>query len=88
MKQKQNIVIAKGSWQALIWNMLLAGNEVTNPVSWLKGAARNYSDKYRESFSNLLHRAKTAGYTIQRTPGVRGGEWSATYRITAMPLNN
>jgi len=78
--------IAKGSWQKQIWNDLLAGYAITNPVSDLVGTAKSYAGKYHASFSNLLHRARTAGYIIQRIPGSRGGEWSATYQIIAEPL--
>jgi len=78
--------IAKGSWQAQIWNQLLVGYTITSPVSCLVGTAKSYAGKYQSSFTNLLHRAKTAGYIIQRTPGSRGGEWSATYQIIAEPL--
>lgn len=80
--------IARGTWQERIWKDLVTGFEITNPVSNLRGNARNYSSKYAESFGNLLHRAKLAGYKIQRTPGIRGGEYSATYQIIAYPIQS
>jgi hypothetical protein len=76
-----NKKIARGSWQQEIWDNLQKGYSVTNPVSSLRGKAKTYSGKYQESFRNLLTRAQEAGYKISKTPGIRGGEWTATYKL-------
>jgi hypothetical protein len=39
------------------------------------------------SFATLLKRARAAGYIVERTPGARGGEWRATYRVEAVRLD-
>lgn len=49
----------------------------------LKGRAARYSSHYQTSFSNLLDRLRRAGVQVVRTPGPRGGEYSATYQIVA-----
>lgn len=73
---------AKGSWQYQVARDLEnCPSGITNPISYLKGAARSYSGKYEQSFRSLLRRIENAGYKIERTPGVRGGEWSATYKL-------
>lgn len=81
-EQKQQIIsLAKGHWQRWIVRNLLSGDPVVNPVSTLTGRAKDYQMQYRQSFLNLLSRLQAAGYRIEKTPGVRGGEWSATYRL-------
>mgnify|MGYP000899673575 CR=1 FL=1 len=73
--------LAKGSWQREICRNLESGKEIRSPLGNLKGKAKSYSLHYSSSFSNLLSRLVKAGYKIQRTPGPRGGEYSATYRL-------
>ena len=73
--------LAKGSWQRSILNRLLTGSSITNPIASLQGKARNYSLNYQNSFYSLLTRLKDSGIEISRTPGPRGGEWSAKYQI-------
>lgn len=77
------MTIAKGSWQKRIWSALRSGRPIVSPTSWLQGRAKNYVGRYDRSFRNMLARAEKAGYVIERTPGIRGGEWSATYRLVA-----
>lgn len=72
---------ARGDWQRGIVGEMLHQNRVTNPVSELRGRAKNYAGKYSESFHSLLARLKSAGIVVTRTPGPKGGEWSATYSI-------
>lgn len=71
--------IARGSWQESILKELRRDGEITSPVKYLKGYAKQYQSKYEQSFYNLLKRARVAGMLIERIPGPRGGEWSARY---------
>lgn len=82
-KKKELKKLARGSWQAGILYDLLSGKEVFNPISLLRGRARNYSYKYTTSFYNLLDRLEQAGVQVQYTPGSRGGMYSATYKIVS-----
>jgi hypothetical protein len=50
----------------------------------LRGRAKMYAGRYAASQANLLTRVEAAGYLVIRTPGPRGGEWSARYRV-ALP---
>lgn len=77
--------IARGDWQRQLWADLLAGRTVPSPQSQLKGRAGLYTGTYMRSFYNMLQRAEERGYRIERTPGAKGGEWSATYRIVGRP---
>lgn len=81
MNSKQANFIARGYWQQGIWNALLAGRTVKNPLSQLSGKAKIYQPRYRESLTNLLYRAEVAGYNVEYTPGPRGGDYAATYRL-------
>lgn len=74
--------ITKGSEQEYWFRQLTSGG-MNAPERYLRGRARSYSGKYRSSFNALLSRMRKAGYKIERTPGVRGGEWSARYRAIA-----
>jgi hypothetical protein len=71
-------MIAQGSWQKMVWQAMLDGG-CRNPVSQLQGNASRYSVHYQHSFTNLLARAMRAGFTIDITPGPRGGRYSAVY---------
>jgi len=77
------VQFAKGSWQYGIAKDLERYGTITNPISCLKGKAKNYSDLYNNSFTNLLQRIKAAGHKIEYIPGVRGGAWSAQYKLVA-----
>lgn len=68
-----------GTWQNGIIASLKAGVCVTNPVSDLRGRAKNYAGNYRRSFQSALNKLRKAGYEITRSPGPRGGEYSAVY---------
>jgi hypothetical protein len=72
---------ARGPWQRDIERALLAGETVTSPCRGLKGNAARYAGRYQASFDALLQRMWDGGHDIIRTPGPRGGEWSATYRL-------
>jgi hypothetical protein len=74
---------ARGSWQREIARDLAAGYEVRNPVSDLRGKAKNYAGHYSTSFSNLCERIRAAGVTLERTLGPKGGLFSATWRVVA-----
>ena len=78
--------IAQGSWQEEVWDWLLSGHPVTNPISALQGQAKSWSIKYKSSLENMLKRASDAGYTITFTHGPRGGEWGGHYRLVASPI--
>lgn len=80
VQTRNNKGIARGWWQATAWADMHTESGCVNPVASLQGAAKNYAGRYQASFYNMLNRAKKAGYTIERTPGPRGGEWSAVYR--------
>ena len=80
--QKQTILsAARGRWQYQIAQALITGRPVRSPVSTLTGKAKSYNFLYSVSFSNFLSRLQAAGIRIERTPGVRGGEYTATYRV-------
>jgi hypothetical protein len=68
-------------WQRDIARRLLARQVVPNPIAQLRGRASSYAGHYTSSFSSLLAKLARAGYTVQRIPGPRGGEWSAIYQI-------
>jgi len=73
--------LAKGHWQAEILSDLLTGRKITNPISCLRGAAKRYSLRYKESFYNLLWRIEQEGIEVKIEYGPRGGLWSATYQL-------
>ena len=77
--------VARGEWQRELWEQLLAGRTISSPSRMLSGRAAAYTGKYMDSFANMLQRAQEHGYQIERTPGTKGGEWSATYRIVGRP---
>ena len=83
MNKDKMMACARGRWQRQIVSYLIRDGEVTNPISWLQGTAKNYSRRYEESFRNLISRLETeAGVkvrVIQRGP--RGGMWGAKYGI-------
>ena len=82
MENKVNLTqFAKGNWQYEICRDLERYGTITNPVSSLRGKAKSYSGKYQTSFNALLTRIKAAGYKIEYIPGVRGGAWSAQYKL-------
>lgn len=68
-----------GSWQQEIFNALTKYGEISSPISNLRGKAKNYSGNYSRSFNSLLEKMESAGYTVTRIPGVRGGEPTAKY---------
>jgi len=82
-QQKINFLsLAKGSWQRGILHDLLTYKTISNPTGQvLRGKARNYSIRYQESLSNLFQRVHNAGYAIEYIPGIRGGAYSARYRL-------
>ena len=80
--QKQTILsAARGSWQHEIAQSLITGRPIRSPISTLTGKAKNYELHYKSSFLSLLSRLQAAGIQVERTPGVRGGEYTATYRV-------
>ena len=82
--QKQAILsAARGRWQYQIAQSLITGRPVRSPVSTLAGKAKNYELHYKSSFRSFLVRLQAAGIHIERTPGIRGGEYTATYRVIA-----
>lgn len=72
---------AKGSWQYSIVSDLLNYKEIENPLSALRGKAKNYYRSYENSFDNLKQRLETAGAKLEYIPGVRGGAYTAKYRL-------
>ena len=78
--KKRNPRIARGHWQAYMWDMLTMGYEVT-PFRDLVGRARDYTDRYIESFHNMLERARAAGYKLESKSGPLGCMWGSSYRM-------
>ena len=74
---------ARGRWQRQIVEYLYYDGEITNPISWLQGTAREYKQRYEESFSNLISRLEAdAGVKVRIIQyGPRGGRWGAKYGI-------
>ena len=72
---------ARGSWQHSICHNLEKDGIIRHPISQLRGTASDYSGHYRNSLDNLLSRIKKAGINIEYIPGVRGGEWTAQYKL-------
>ena len=73
-------MIARGTQQLWWFNELTTGEEMRNPQYTVVGKAKLYSQRYGQSFANLLDRMRAEGWEIERTPGKRGGDWGATYR--------
>lgn len=47
----------------------------------LQGSAREWGNRYEQSFKALLERLDTAGIVVRREPVPRGGEYGARYYI-------
>lgn len=75
------LACAKGCWQDEIVRDLLRGGQVWNPISALRGRAKNYSLHYQVSLNNLLGRLEAAGAKVEYESGPRGGAWGAHYRL-------
>lgn len=82
-KEKIQILekVARGSWQRGIVNDFIRDGETPSPFRFLAGEAKRWELKYRESFFNLIRRIEKSGINIEVTPGPRGGEYLATYKI-------
>lgn len=80
LSDDQIMGFAGGRWQRECIAYML-GWGLTNPISALRGRAKSYSVHYQHSWHNLRARLAAAGVTVERTPGVHGGEYSAVYRI-------
>ena len=73
--------LALGYWQQEILCRLLDGKEIVSPPSRVRGKAKLYQSRYFTSFYNLLDRIEKSGLVIERKVGVRGGEYTATYKL-------
>jgi len=71
---------ARGRWQVEQVRLMLDGG-CPSYARQLRGRAKRYEGRYRESFTHLLARLRDAGVEVKRIPGPRGGEWGATYQI-------
>jgi hypothetical protein len=80
-KANQIMACARGAWQREIAYRLASGDAIQSPHNTLRGAAKKYQIRYAASFRNLVRRIEATGFRVVRTPGVRGGEYSATYRV-------
>lgn len=78
---RRNGTMRLGSCQKEAMESLLAGRAIGNYSQRLRGRARLYRGRYEITFESLLKYLAKMGYKIERTPGPRGGEYSATYRI-------
>ena len=76
---------ARGCWQQELETTLLREGKIENPVSNLRGKAKDYSVHYWESFQNLLLRMKRAGYCFRLELGPHGGYSRAQWHITVRP---
>lgn len=73
---------ARGSWQYNIVCDLIQYDSIINPCGKpLAGKAKSYAGKYQTSFYNLLKRLRAAGAVIEYIPGVRGGAYTARYKL-------
>ena len=83
-KSVESIAIgcARGAEQAWFVRCALNGG-ARNFSQDLRGKAARYASSYAASFRNLLDRLRKAGIVVERTPGPRGGEYRAEYRIVA-----
>ena len=72
--------LVRGSYQQDVFNRLTMCWSVESPTK-REGKAKRYTDLYVKSFNGLIGRMTAAGYKVERTPGPRGGEWGATYKI-------
>lgn len=79
------LACAKGNWQREIVKDLIQYGTITNPIKFLRGAAKQYSKKYEDSLYNLIRRIESeTGIKIRIVEyGSRGGMWSAKYGIVA-----
>ncbi len=84
-EQKRNELVkcARGNWQYSIVSDMIRYGTIANPVSDLKGNAKNYQGRYQKSFDNLLNRLKKSGCKIGVQRGIRGGMWGATFTLVA-----
>lgn len=82
MPRPKSTQCARGSWQREKYDLLVAGYTVSSPTFTVVGKGRDYVNRYMASFRRLLVRMEAQGWTIERIPGVRGGEWGARYRAT------
>lgn len=73
--------IARGHWQREILRELLTDEGMRNPLYYLRGNARSYEGRYRESLEHMLRRAMDQGFVVTKELGPRGGSWSATYKM-------
>lgn len=74
------MTLTLGSWQKEMMESMMREHGCPSPTRVLHGRAKSYMGHYVRSFNNLLDKMRAAGYSIERTPGVRGGEWGATYK--------
>jgi hypothetical protein len=82
-EQNKQILLncAKGSWQREIIRDFIKYGTISNPIYNLRGKARSYNNSYKTSFISLKNRIKQAGFNLIYTPGVRGGDYTATYTL-------
>jgi hypothetical protein len=83
MSKEKMFACAKGSWQREIVADLIRYGVITNPIKGLRGTAKEYKQRYEESFRNLISRLESeAGVKVRVVQyGPRGGMWSAKYGI-------
>jgi len=82
-QQQENLLnCAKGSWQREIISDFIKYQTITNPIKFLKGAAKSYSGKYQISFDNLISRIEKLGFSITVQLGPHGGMWGSTYTLS------
>ncbi len=75
--------IARGTWQEGIYQSLIAGEKIVNPVGLLKGDKKyKFSEKYGKSFEQLLERMEKAGYVVHCEPAAEGGYLNTTFSVS------
>ncbi len=75
------LACCQGHWQREYVEELLRGWPTRNPVMELRGRAREYSGRYKDSLFNLDERLSAAGFYYTYYPGPRGGEYMAHYLL-------
>ena len=83
MNKEKMLACAKGHWQREIVADLIRYGVIDNPIKELRGSAKEYKQRYEESFSNLMSRLEAdAGVKVRIVQyGPRGGRWGAKYGI-------
>lgn len=67
-------------YQIDLASSLVGGYYVTSPDRHIRGRAKSYLGRYKQSFQSTLNKLTRSGFEIIRQPGPKGGEYGAIYR--------